>query len=99
MNKNGTIVIDEDGSRDKSGEKPSWLLTAQKIYPMSDDEYYRMLKSAERSAKIQLNMLNAFTAPAYQKRCVKNVGEMMVVDAAIALRNCQSVIQKRVEMK
>ncbi len=77
-----------------SEEKPSWLLTAQKIYPMSDGEYYKMLKAAERTAKIELNLRNAFTSPNYQRRHIKNMGEIKVVDAAITLRNCKLAMKK-----
>lgn len=75
-------------------EEPSWLLIAQKIYPLSNEEYYKMLKAAERTAKIELNLRNAFTSPNYQRRHVKNMGEIKVVDAAITLRNCKLVMQK-----
>jgi len=75
-------------------EKPSWLLTAQKIYPMGDDEYYKLLTAARRSAKIELNMRNAFTAPNYQRRYIKSMGESLVIDAAITLRHCQSLNMK-----
>ncbi len=91
-------MINEDVTMSKgvnsSEEKPSWLLTAQKIYPMSDEEYYRMLKAAERTAKIELNLRNAFTSPNYQRKHIKNMGEIKVVDAAITLRNCKLVMQK-----
>lgn len=72
-------------------EKPSWLITAQKIYPMSDDKYYKMLIAARRSAKIELNICNAFTSPNYQRRYIKSKGESLVIDAAITLRHCRSV--------
>lgn len=74
-------------------EKPSWLITAQKIYPMSDDKYYKMLIAARRSAKIELDIRNAFTPPNYQRRYVKSVGEGKVIDAAIVLRHCRSVCE------
>jgi len=83
-----------DSDKEESGGKPSWLLTAQKIYPMRDDEYYKLLEAARRSAKINLNLRNAFTAPAYQKRYIKNMGESLVIDAAIAFRHCKSVLQR-----
>ena len=91
-------MINEDGIMSKdfkeNQEKPSWLLTAQKIYPMSDEEYFRMLKAAERTAKIELDLRNAFTSPNYQRRHIKNMGEIKVVDAAITLRNCKLVMKK-----
>jgi len=75
-------------------EKPLWLLTAQNIYPMNDDEYYKLLIAARRSAKIELNMRNAFTSPSYQRRYIRSVGESKVIDAAIMLRNCKSVLER-----
>lgn len=91
-------MINEDDIMSKdckvNQEKPSWLSTAQRIYPMSDEEYFRMLKAAERTAKIELNLRNAFTSPNYQIRHIKNMGEIKVIDAAITLRNCKLVSQK-----
>lgn len=74
---------------EKTEDKPSWLLRAQKIYPMSDDKYYKLLNAAQRSAKIELNSCNAFTSPNYQRRYMKFGGESMVIDAAIALKRCK----------
>jgi len=75
-------------------DKPDWLITAQKIYPLSDDEYYKMLISAERSAKIELNNCNAFTPPNYQRKYIKSVGKSIVIDAAIKLKYCKDIINK-----
>lgn len=80
-----------DNGKERNEEKPSWLLTVQRIYPMSDDEYYKLLIAARRSAKIELNMRNSFTPPNYQRRYIKSVGESKVIDAAIVFRHCQSV--------
>ncbi len=89
MEKNGV-----DSDKEGNEEKPSWLLTAQKIYPMSDDKYYKLLESARRSAKIDLNRLNAFTPPSYQRRYIESRGEGMVVGAAMILRRCRLISQK-----
>jgi hypothetical protein len=70
------------------------MLRAQKIYPMSDNEYYKLFEAAKRSAKIELNMRNAFTSPNYQRRYEKSAGESMVIDAAITLRRCQYIMKK-----
>lgn len=86
--------MEESADRRSDEEKPSWLITAQKIYPMSDDKYYKMLIAARRSAKIELNMRNAFTPPNYQRRYEKSVGEGKVIEAAIALRHCRSILEK-----
>ncbi len=86
-------ILNEDCKANQ--EKPSWLLTAQKIYPMSDEEYYSMLKAAERTAKIELNLRNAFTSPNYQRKHIKNMGKIKVIDAAITLRNCKLLLQKK----
>jgi len=83
--------VEKSEDRRFDEEKPSWLIAAQKIYPMSDDKYYKMLIAARRSAKINLNRLNAFTSPNYQRKCIKFGGENIVIDAAIALRHCRSV--------
>ena len=77
---------------DRKEEKPSWLLRAQEIYPMSDDKYYKLFESAKRSAKIELNRCNANTSPNYQKRYMKFGGQSLVIDAAIAFRHCKSVL-------
>ncbi len=84
---------------DENAGKPSWLERAQKIYPMSDDRYYIMFDSAKRSAKIELNRCNAFTPPNYQKRYVESAGGSLVVDAAIALRHCRSVLRNQEKEK
>lgn len=62
---------------------------------MSDNEYYKLLMAARRSAKVELDMRNAFTAPNYQRRYIKSMGENLVIDAAITLRNCKSVLQRQ----
>jgi hypothetical protein len=61
---------------------------------MSNGRYYKLLDAAKRSAKIELNLRNAFTSPNYQRRYIKSKGESLVIDAAITLRSCQSVLQK-----
>lgn len=88
------ISVEKSVDRIFGEEKPSWLITAQRIYPMSDEKYYKMLIAARRSAKIELNMRNAFTPPNYQRRYEKSVGEGKVIEAAIALRHCRSVLQR-----
>lgn len=99
MNKNwiggnkGDIVKTDDMNK-VNEEKPSWLSTAQKIYPMSDDRYYKMFEAAKRSAKIELNRCNGFTPPNYQRRYERSAGESLVIDAAKALRHCQFVLEK-----
>jgi hypothetical protein len=65
------------------------MLRAQKIYPMSDDKYYKLFDAAKRSARIELNLRNAFTSPNYQRRYEKSAGESLVIDAAITLRRCK----------
>jgi hypothetical protein len=62
---------------------------------MSDDRYYKLLDAAKRSAKIELNLRNAFTSPNYQRRYEKSAGESLVVDAAVTLRRCKSLSDEK----
>jgi len=66
--------------------KPTWLLTAQEIFPMSDERYYQMYECAKRSAKIQLNRFNANTSPNYQRKYIENVGLNLLFYAARTLK-------------
>jgi predicted secreted protein len=75
------------------GPKPSWLQTAQSIYPLSDEEYCKMFDAARRSAKIELNRCNAFTPPNYQRQYIHNSAQSKVIEAAILLRDCKKVTE------
>lgn len=44
-------------------KKPSWLLSAQKIYPMSDDRYYKLLDVAKSMDNDMKNIDRMYVMP------------------------------------